>query len=97
MENYDTKFTDPRDRRGRRSEEQIRKDVDEAEQFRFLEKNNSSMMVGAARYTLSFDVTSTLILGTKSPQQAEMNFDEVPVAPMCDDDLKKIKEIQGTL
>ncbi len=95
--NYDTKFTDKRDRRGRRTEEQIKKDVDEAEQFRFLEKNNGSMMVGAARYTLSFPETSTLILGTKSPQQAEMNFDEVPAAPLCDADLIKIKEIQATL
>jgi aryl-alcohol dehydrogenase-like predicted oxidoreductase len=90
----DTVFDDPQDQRSHLSREEIRKTVAAAEQFRFLEQEVGSMTVGAARYTLSFPETSTLILGTKSATQADINFGQVPGSVLAQKVLDRIEQIQ---
>jgi aryl-alcohol dehydrogenase-like predicted oxidoreductase len=90
----DATFTDERDQRSRWSREQIRETVEAAERFRFLEAMAGSMTVGAARYPLSFAETSTLILGTKSAAQADINFGQVPGDTLDAGTLERIERIQ---
>jgi aryl-alcohol dehydrogenase-like predicted oxidoreductase len=92
--NRDVVFPDPNDQRHKWSREQIAQTVDAAEQFRFLEKDVGSMMVGAASYPLSFNEVSTLILGTKSVKQADTNFGVVPGTRLSDASLMRIQEVQ---
>jgi myo-inositol catabolism protein IolS len=94
--NPETVFTDPQDQRSRWSREKIRETAEATEHFRFLEEEVGSMTVGAARYTLSFPETSTLILGTKSAAQADINFGQVPGGVLDPHVLEKIERIQAT-
>ena len=89
-------FPDPQDRRHKWSREQIRAAAQAAEKFRFMEEVGS-MLVGAARYPLSFPETSTLILGTKSASQAQANFGEVPGRVLSEEVLKKVRAVQASL
>ncbi len=93
----DATFPDPRDRRHKWSQEQIREIYEAAERFRFLEEEVGSMLAGAARYPLTFPETSTLILGTKSATQAETNFGQVPGEVLGERVLEKIHAVQASL
>jgi aryl-alcohol dehydrogenase-like predicted oxidoreductase len=93
----DATFTDESDQRSQWSRAQIRETVAAAERFRFLEGVAGSMMLGAARYPLSFPETSTLILGTKSAAQADVNFGQVPGAVLDEPTLEQIKRLQASL
>jgi len=93
----ETVFTDPTDRRSKWPRENVLKTIASVERFRFLEQEVGSMTVGAARYPLSFPETSTVILGTKTPVQAEMNFGLVPGAVLSTEALKKVRAIQEAL
>jgi myo-inositol catabolism protein IolS len=93
----DATFTDPQDQRSHWSRERIRETVEAAERYRFLEEAAGSMAVGAARYPLSFPETSTLILGTKSAAQAEINFGQVPGAVLDPQTLERIERIPSSL
>jgi aryl-alcohol dehydrogenase-like predicted oxidoreductase len=90
----DAKFPDPNDQRHKWSPEQIAATVDAAEQFRFIEKDVGSMLVGAACYPLGFSETSTVIMGTKSVKHAETNFLEVPAARLMQETLLRVQETQ---
>ena len=74
----DSRFTDPNDRRSAWPQERIAALVDQVEQFRFLEAEHGSMVAAAARYPLSFDEVSTVIMGTMNVEQARSNFGEIP-------------------
>lgn len=89
-----TEFTDPNDQRSEWSREQIASVVDAVEKFRFLEEDAGSMVVAAARYPLSFDETSTVILGTRKVSHAESNFGEVPGRRLSRESLERIHELQ---
>ena len=93
----ETIFADPTDRRGKWPRENVLKTIASVERFRFLEREAGSMAVGAARYPLSFPETSTLILGTKTPAQAEENFGRVPGVALSAEVLKKVRAIQEEL
>jgi aryl-alcohol dehydrogenase-like predicted oxidoreductase len=93
----ETVFADPTDRRSKWPRENVLKTIASVERFRFLEQEVGSMTVGAARYPLSFPETSTVILGTKTPAQAEMNFGLVPGAVLSTEVLKKVRAIQEAL
>ena len=90
----DAKFPDPNDQRHALTREQIESLVDQVEQFRFLEKEADSMVAAAARYPLSFPEVSTVILGTKSADQAVSNFGTVPGGRLSADSLQRIRSLQ---
>ncbi len=93
----DVTFPDPTDRRSKWNREQIAQAVEAAERFRFMDEKVGSMLVGAARYPLTFPETSTLILGTKSAAQAEANFGVVPGGVLSDEVLEKVRTVQASL
>ena len=93
----DSKFPDPNDQRHEWTQRQIEETVDQVEKFRFLEEENGSMVVAAARYPLSFAETSTVVLGTKNVAQAESNFGQVPGRVLSTSDLDRIRRLQDEL
>jgi len=93
----DVTFPDPKDKRSKWSPEQIREAHEAAEKFRWLEEEVGSMLIGAARYPLSFPETSTLIMGTKSVAQAESNFGKVPGEVLSKEVLEKVRAVQTSL
>jgi aryl-alcohol dehydrogenase-like predicted oxidoreductase len=93
----DQKFSDPADQRRELTPEQIATTVDHVERFRFLEKESGSMVVAAARYPLSFADVSTVILGTKSGKQADVNFGEVPGGTLSARSLEQVGRLQVEL
>ena len=95
--NQETIFSDPNDQRHKWSREQISQTVKFVEKFRFLEKEAGSILVAAARYPLSFPETSTLLLGTKTVEQAEVNFGKVPSGVLSDQNIDAITVMQKKL
>jgi aryl-alcohol dehydrogenase-like predicted oxidoreductase len=93
----DATFPDPNDQRHSWSREQIAQTVDAAERFRFLESDAGSMMVGAARYPLSYSETSTVVLGTKTVKHADVNFGVVPGGRLSEESLRRIQKQQKEL
>jgi aryl-alcohol dehydrogenase-like predicted oxidoreductase len=93
----DTIFTDPNDQRYKWSREQISQTIKLVDRFRFLEKDAGSMLVAAAGYPLSFPETSTLLLGTKTVEQAEVNFGKVPSSVLSDQNIEAITVMQKKL
>lgn len=90
----DAKFPDPNDLRHKLSAEQIATTVDAAENFRFLEQDVGSMIVGAACYPLCFRETSTVVLGTKSVKHADTNFGVVPGLRLSNESLERVQALQ---
>lgn len=93
----DATFPDPADQRHEWTRAQIEETVDRVERFRFLEQQAGSMVVAAARYPLSFAVTSTVVLGTKNEKQADSNFGQVPGGELSPANLERIAELQDEL
>lgn len=71
-------FPDPNDQRSKLREDELTTLFAQVERMRFLEQTTGSLALAAARYPLSFAETSTVILGTKTAEQARFNFGEVP-------------------
>lgn len=92
-----SRFTDPGDQRSKLSEREIADLVDAVEKFRFLEAETASMAVAAARYPLSFPEVSVVILGTKSPAQADVNFGKVPGATLSPQSLARVEALQRSM
>lgn len=90
----DATFPDPNDQRHEWSAEKIAATVDAAEQFRFLEQDVGSMLVGAACYPLCFEETSTVIMGTKSVRHADTNFGIVPSKRLSPASLERVQSLQ---
>ncbi len=93
----DAIFSDPSDQRHRWSTGRIAATVDEAECFRFLEASSGSMTRGAVAYALSFPEVSTVLVGTKTLAQAEINFGQIPGARLDAADLRRILAVQEEL
>ena len=55
------------------------------------------MLLGAARYPLSFPETATVILGTKSAAQAEANFGQVPGGVLSERVLEEVLAVQAAV
>jgi len=90
----DATFPDPNDQRHKWSAEKIAATVDAAEQFRFLEQDVGSMLVGAACYPLCFVETSTVIMGTRSARHADTNFGIVPSKRLSQTSLERVQSLQ---
>lgn len=87
-------FHDPNDQRHKWSRREIIKTINAVERFRFLEKEGGALSIAAARYPLSFPEVSTVILGTKTAGQAEVNFGEVPGSVLSDESLEAVRFLQ---
>lgn len=90
----DASFSDPHDQRREWSRKDIVRTVEDAERFRFLEKEAGTMLLAAARYPLSFPETSTVIVGTKSAEQAAINFGLIPDKVLQSHTLDRIQSLQ---
>jgi len=90
----DSRFSDDHDQRHRLSRKDIVRTVEAAERFRFLEKEAASMLLAAARYPLSFPETSTVIVGTKTAEQAAINFGLIPGDVLQSQTLDRIQSLQ---
>lgn len=93
----DATFPDPNDQRHSLKPEEIAALVDQVERLRFLEKEAGSMVNAAARYPLSFEEVSTVILGTKNAKQADSNFGQVPGGTLSRESLDAIRDLQVEL
>lgn len=93
----DTTFPDPQDQRHAWSRDEIVRLVDATEKFRFLEKETGSLLVAAARYPLSFPQTSTVLLGTKTAAQADVNFGSVSGDGLSAEAMALIQQLQKQL
>lgn len=91
------RFSDPQDQRSKWPPEEVDRTIDNVEQFRFLEREAGSLAVAAARYPLSFPETSTVILGTKTPEQADVNFGLVSQAVLSAKALSRIGDVQARI
>ncbi len=90
----DATFPDPNDQRHGWSAEKIAATVDAAENFRFMEQDVGSMLVGAACYPLCFNATSTVVMGTKSAKHADINFGVVPATRLSQASLERVQALQ---
>ncbi len=90
----DATFPAASDQRHSWSAARIAQTVDAVERFRFLEAQAHSMVRAAVAYPLSFPEVSTVLLGTKSPAQAEENFGVIPGARLSASSLERVRELQ---
>jgi len=90
----DSIFSDPQDQRHRWSRKEIVWMVKAVEQFRFLEKEVGTLLWAAVRYPISFPETSTVILGTKTAEQAGINFGLIPGNVLKGETLDRIQSRQ---
>ena len=93
----DSTFPDPQDQRHAWPRDRIVRLVEATERFRFLEREAGSLLLAAARYPLSFPQTSTVLLGTKTAAQAEVNFGRVPGQGLSADSLALVQQLQKQL
>ncbi len=92
-----TTFPDPNDQRHSWSQAQIKRTVDEVQRFRFLESEAGSMVRAAIAYPLSFPEVSTVLLGTKTESQAQVNFADIPGARLNRATLQRVLVVQDEL
>jgi aryl-alcohol dehydrogenase-like predicted oxidoreductase len=90
----DSIFSDQHDQRHQWSRKDIARTVEAAERFRFLEKEAGSMLLAAARYPLSFPETSTVIVGTRTAEQAAINFELIADNVLQSHTLDRIQSLQ---
>jgi myo-inositol catabolism protein IolS len=90
-------FPDCTDQRNAWTRRQVEQTVERVEQFRFLEQDAGSMTVAAARYPLSFPETSTVVLGTKTAEQADINFGQVAGRTLSRASLERTAKLQEEL
>lgn len=90
-------FPESSDQRHGWTRQQLEETVHRVEQFRFLERDAGSMTVAAARYPLSFPETSTVVLGTRSETQANINFGRVAGKVLAQASLERTAELQDRL
>jgi aryl-alcohol dehydrogenase-like predicted oxidoreductase len=93
----DSKFSDPHDRRSGMTRSDIERTVANVDAMRFLEQEQGSILLAAARYPLSFSEISTVIMGTKNLSQANGNFGDVPGRRLSDPSLRRVAELQDEL
>ncbi|MCG7987548.1 MAG: aldo/keto reductase [Candidatus Thiodiazotropha weberae] len=68
--------------------------VRKANSFTSIVKDNKSLLEIAASYPLTYDSTSSVLLGTKSPEQADYNFGKIPDITLTEAELEAIFNIQ---
>jgi aryl-alcohol dehydrogenase-like predicted oxidoreductase len=95
--NSETCFPDPADQRSRLSRSEILENLRLAGHFDFLDTGPGARLLAAARYPLAFPQTSTVLLGTKSAGQAEVNFGSVPAQSLAPELLVRIEAVQRRL
>jgi len=92
-----TKFTSKNDHRSELTSDELETIFDQIQKFLFLKEKNESLLHAAARYPLDYEETTTVLLGTKSSEQAYINYHEIPSKILNKEDLNNIKLIQRDL
>lgn len=92
-----SRFNSIHDQRNRWSGFRIRDTARMVERFRFLERETGSMLFGAVRYPLTLPVVSTVLLGTKSAEQAAVNFSSDITGTLSAEAMKAIAAEQRRL
>ncbi len=90
-------FKDPNDRRSRMPRADIDRIIGQVDAMRFLEREQGSLLLAAARYPLSFSEVSIVIMSTKNAHQADSNFGEVPGARLSAEQLERVARLQDEL
>lgn len=93
----ETTFPDPSDQRHQWSRREIAKTIEAVERFRFLEQGSGTLVLAAARYPLAFPEVSTVLLGTKTVSQADINFGEIPNDTLDAETLVRVAQVQKHL
>lgn len=93
----DAAFLQPEDQRHAWGAARIASTVEKVERFRFLEANSGSMVRASVAYPLSFPEVSTVLLGTKTSAQADINFGQIPGARLEVPELGRIRAVQDEL
>lgn len=93
----DSRFPDPDDQRHLWEPERIQRTVRQTDGFRFVESVAGSMVRGAVSYPLSFPEVSTVILGTKTLEQANENFGGMANCFLEQGTLKRVEATQRKL
>lgn len=95
--NTHSTFNDLDDQRSKLTPKEIRWLADSTKRFNFLMKEFKLLAVAAAAYPLSFPEISTVILGTKNTEQANINFGLIPGNRFHPETLDNISKIQNEL
>ena len=93
----DAVFPDPADPRHGWEPDRIRSAVRQAAAFRFLEQPAGSMLAAAIAYPLSYPEVSSVLINTKSPEQAGTTFGGNVPGPFSPDQLRSVDQIQRRL
>lgn len=95
---YDVRssFDDPIDQRRSWSRSRVELALNAVREFGFLEADAGSLRAAAIRYPLSFASVSTVIVGTKSVEQARANFG-INSRPLSDNAMAQIAATQRRL
>lgn len=92
--NQHTTFTHPNDNRSKMSKKEIVKLSTQVDVIRSLSEGAQSVLNTAVAYVLSFEAVSSVILGTKTPSQAQVNFEELPGKTLGQKEMASIKLLQ---
>lgn len=92
-----TTFPDANDQRHLWSAQRIARTVEQVERFRFLEADAGSLRQAAVAYPLSYPEVSTVLLGTKTAAQADINFREGVGMRLSAASLRQVAAVQDEL
>ncbi len=93
----DATFPGRDDQRHAWSVARIARTVGQVERFRFLEAKSGSMLRAAVAYPLSFRDVSTVLVGTRTAAQAEINFGQLPGSRLDAAELARIPAVQDEM
>ncbi|HSH45968.1 MAG TPA: aldo/keto reductase [Longimicrobiales bacterium] len=93
----DAEFPDPDDQRNGWSREKIADLVAMVERFRFLEAETDGLTDAAVSYPLNFPEVSTVLLGTKTVDQARINYGDIGTTRFSAELRAEISRVQDSL
>jgi len=91
------RFEAKTDRRAELKEDEIRELLRKVDAFRFLEGEGQDLTAAAVRYPLSYGGVSSVLVGTKNPEQADANFGRTIERTLSPEELVRIAETQRRL
>jgi aryl-alcohol dehydrogenase-like predicted oxidoreductase len=92
-----SRFTDRNDQRSHWDQGQIQATAHAADRMRFLETDSRSLLAAAVRYPLAFPEVSTVVLSTKTREQATNNFLHCQNGDLTAGELARVRDVQASL
>jgi aryl-alcohol dehydrogenase-like predicted oxidoreductase len=92
-----SRFTDPDDQRSRWDRDRVVRTAQQVDAMRFLVQESRTLQAAAVCYPLTFPEVSSVILSTKSAEQASTNFLAAPASELTSSDLARVREAQSRL